>query len=349
MDSIEVAKMGEPVLAPEKISKRKLVKWLIALLILGIAGIIGYRYWRHEQLYASTDDAYLNAHTIEVAAQVFGPVVRVYVRDNQLVHTGDPLFDIDPAPYQLALAKAQAQLQLAEQAVSQQTAAVATAQAQVAQRQAELQNAQSNYARTRQLVAQRFLSSQAGEAARTQAETAVAALKAAQASLEQARSALGDTGDKNASVQAAQVAVKQALLDLQRTHVIAPAQGNIANLGLRPGDTVQPGIPLFVIIGNQEYWVDANFKETELQHIRSGLPATVYVDMYPDHPFHGVVESISGGSGTAFSLLPPQNATGNWVKVTQRVPVRVRLTNPDQGYPLRIGTTATVEVRVAES
>src|SRR4051794_40410525 len=102
MDSIEIAKMGEPVLAPEKVSKRKLVKWLIALLILGITGIIGYRYWRHSQLYVSTDDAYLNAHTIQVAAQVFGPVVRVYVRDNQLVHTGDPLFDIDPAPYQLA-------------------------------------------------------------------------------------------------------------------------------------------------------------------------------------------------------------------------------------------------------
>lgn len=343
----EVAKNREPIRPPEQVSKRKLVKWIIALLILAIAGIAGYRYWRHGQLYASTDDAYLNANIVEIAAQVAGPVIRVDVRENQLVHVGDPLFDIDPAPYRLALEKAQAQLQLAEQSVSQQLAAIATAEAQVGQRQAELRNAQSNYARARQLVTQRFLSPQAAETARTQMETAVAMLKAAQANLEQARSALGQAGDKNANVQAAQAAVRQAQLDLERTHVTAPAQGNIANLSLRPGSTVQPGVPLFSIISNQEYWVDANFKETELERIHRGQPVRIEVDMYPDHPFDGVVESISGGSGTAFSLLPPQNATGNWVKVTQRVPVRIRFTNPDPRYPLRVGTTATVEVRVA--
>jgi membrane fusion protein, multidrug efflux system len=104
-------------------------------------------------------------------------------------------------------------------------------------------------------------------------------------------------------------------------------------------------VPLFVLIGEQEFWVDANFTETELKRVRPGQEATVKLDMYPDRPFHGVVESVSGGAGTAFSLLPPQNATGNWVKVTQRVPVRIRITDPDPNRPLRIGTTATVEVR----
>jgi membrane fusion protein (multidrug efflux system) len=328
-------------------SWRKLSKWLLALALLLAAGLFGWRYWQHSRLFESTDDAYLNAHTVEVSAQVSGPVVAVHVRDNAQVAAGAPLFDIDPAPFQLALARAQAQLQLARQAVAEQGAAVATAQAQVEQRAAELRNAQSADARNRKLVAQRFLSPQTGEASRTQVQTATAALKAAQASLEQATSALGQGGERNASVQAAEVAVRQAQLDLDRTQVRAPGSGTVANFSLRPGDSVQAGVPVFSIISDQEYWADANFKETQLARIHPGQAADIYVDMYPDHPFHGVVESISGGAGTAFSLLPPQNATGNWVKVTQRVPVRVRFANPERAYPLRIGTTATVEVRVA--
>src|SRR5262249_23630090 len=126
--------------------------------------------------------------------------------------------------------------------------------------------------------------------------------------------------------------------------VKAPTSGLVANLSLRPGNTVAPGAPLFSIVGNEEYWVDANFKETELAKVRPGQKARVVVDMYPKHPFEGVVESVSAGSGAAFSLLPPQNATGNWVKVTQRVPVRVRVVDTDPNFPLRIGTTATVRV-----
>jgi len=332
-----------------KLSVRKLSKWLLIGIAVIAVALFGYRYWRHSQLYVSTDNAYVNANIVEVAAQISGPVTHVYVRDNQQVKPGDPLFDIDPEPYRAALEKAQAQLRLAEQAVSQQNAAVQAAEAQVAQRRAELQNARSNNARDQRLVRQGFISRQGSEAARTQEATAVAALQAAQANLEQARSALGETGEHNANVQAAQAAVEQARIDLERTHVTSPTQGYIANLSLRPGNTVQPGTPLFSIIGNQEFWVDANFKETELERVRIGAQGTVTVDMYPDHPFHGVVESVSGGSGTAFSLLPPQNATGNWVKVTQRVPVRVRITDPDSRYPLRVGTTATVELETRDA
>lgn len=336
----------KPLVHKERLAKRKLIKWLVITLVLLTATVFGYRYWRHSELYVSTDNAYLNANTVEIAAQVGGNVTRVYVRDNQAVKAGDPLFEIDPQPYRIALEKAQAQLQLAQQSVSQQQSAVAAAEAQVSQRKAELQNALSNNRREQQLVKQGFLSKQGSEAARTQAATAEAALHAAEANLEQARSALGNSGEQNANVQAAQAAVNQAKLDLEHTHVTAPTQGVIANLSLRPGNNVQPGTPLFALISNQEYWADANFKETELERIRVSEKATVTVDMYPDHPFHGVVESVSGGAGTAFSLLPPQNATGNWVKVTQRVPVRVRITDPDPAYPLRIGTTATVEVAV---
>jgi membrane fusion protein (multidrug efflux system) len=346
IDQKGAARSQERARNGQRISRRKLVKWLLIALALIVAAFFGYRYWHHGQLYASTDNAYVNANTVEIAAQISGAVVAVAVKDNQAVRAGDLLFEIDPQPYRLALEKAQAQLHLAEQSVSQQSAAVDAAQAQVRQREAELRNAQSNDARTQRLVRQGFLSKQGAETARTQLATAQAALQAARANLEQAKSALGATGSNNASVQAAQAAVNQARLDLQHTRVAAPTDGKVANLTLRPGNTVQPGVPLFALIGSQEYWVDANFKETELERIRPGQSATITVDMYPDHPFEGVVESVSGGSGTAFSLLPPQNATGNWVKVTQRVPVRVRFRNPDPAHPLRIGTTASVEIAV---
>jgi len=333
----------------ERLSVKKLIKWILILAVLVAAAFFGYRYWHHSQLYASTDDAYVNADTVEISAQIPGQVTRVYVKNNQQVQAGDPLFDIDPRPYQVALEKAQAQLRLARQSVAQQRAAVAAAEAQVKQREAELHNARSNNRRTQQLVRQGFLSKQGSETASTALATAQATLHAAQANLEQARSALGKSGDDNAAIQAAQAAVDQARLDLQHTRVTSPTTGNVANLSLRPGNTVQPGVALFSVISSHEYWVDANFKETELNRIRPGQMATITVDMYPDHPFRGEVESVSGGSGTAFSLLPPQNATGNWVKVTQRVPVRVRFVDPDPRFPLRIGTTATVEVSVSPS
>ena len=330
--------------APARASRGKVLRLaLVALALSGIA-VGGFLYWRHTLHFASTDNAYVNANTVDVAAQVAGQVIAVHVQDQQAVKAGDLLFAIDPRSYQAALAKAEAQLALARQNEQQQTAAIAAARAQLAEREAELVNAKSNDWRTQQLVAGGFYSKQGGVTARTQAQQAQAAVRAAQANVAQAESALGQAGEANASVQAAEASVAQARLDLERTEVRAPVTGVVANLTLRPGNTVTPGTPLFSVVGSDVFWVDANFKETELARIRAGQPATITVDMYPRHPFSGVVESVSAGSGTAFSLLPPQNATGNWVKVTQRVPVRVRVTDPDPQFPLRIGTTAKVEV-----
>jgi membrane fusion protein (multidrug efflux system) len=169
-------------------------------------------------------------------------------------------------------------------------------------------------------------------------------VKAAEADVARARSALGRGGEDNAQVQAAAAAVKQAELDLQRTHMVSPTAGTVANFTLRPGNTVNPNVPLFVVISNQDYWIDANFKETQLKDIRPGQKVEITSDVYPDRVFHGTVQSVSGGSGAAFSLLPPQNATGNWVKVAQRVPVRITVDDPDPAFPLRVGATATVTV-----
>jgi membrane fusion protein (multidrug efflux system) len=337
-----------PQIPPAKTGRaprRRHLKWLVAAVIVVAAAVAGFRYWQDASRYVSTDNGYVQANQAEIASQVSGPVTKVYVTDQQTVKANDPLFDIDPINYELALAKARAQLEIARQGVSQESAGVSSAEAVLAQRRAEAANARGTYNRNQELMRSGFLSPQGIENARTQLASADAAVKAAEAGVAQARSALGRGGEQNAAVQAAAAAVKQAETDLARTHVTSPANGIVANLSLQPGNTVQPGVPLFVVINDREYWVDANFKETELKEIRPGQKATIQSDMYPDHPFHGVVQSVSGGSGTAFSLLPAQNATGNWVKVTQRVPVRIKVEDPDPQHPLRIGTTASVKVR----
>ena len=334
--------------APARRARRpggKQLKWLIAAIVLVVAAFFGFRYWQEARLYESTDNAYVGANQAEITAQVSGNVVRVYVRDQQHVKAGEPLFDIDPRTYELAVESARAQLALAHQGVSQESASVSSAEAVFAQRRAQAQNAQSTWERNQQLVKSGFISPQAAEMSRTQLTTAQAAVKAAQAEVEKARSALGASGERNAAIQAATAALDQAELNLHRTHVVSPTTGVVGNFTLQPGNMVQPGVPLFVVISTDEYWVDANFKETQLKAIHPGEKALVETDMYPDHVFHGIVQSVAGGSGAAFSLLPPQNATGNWVKVTQRVPVRVKIEDPDPRHPLRIGTSATVRVR----
>ena len=261
-------------------------------------------YWYYQRGSISTNNAYVGAHIVQIAAQVSGPVTQVYVSDNQAVTKDAPLFAIDPESFRLAVARTEAQL---------------------LQHRAELKLAKTNAKRTESLVLKKYLSPQAGDDAATAVKTAQAAYLGAKASYEQAK------------------------LDLAHTTVTAPVAGTVANLSLRPGTIVQASAPLFALIGADQFWIDANFKETELEQIRHDDIAEIHVDSYPHHVFHGKVESVSGGSGTAFSLLPAENATGNWVKVTQRVPVRIMVTDPDPKYPLRIGTSAEVTVRLTKS
>jgi membrane fusion protein (multidrug efflux system) len=175
-------------------------------------------------------------------------------------------------------------------------------------------------------------------------KAAAAQLAVARARLNQARLALGRAGDQNERIREAEAALKQAQLDLAHTHVTAACDGQIAELTLQPGSTARAGNPLFALVCTDKFWIAANFKETQLERIKAGQSATIEIDMYPGHRFEGRVETISRASGVAFSLLPPQNATGNWVKVTQRVPVRIAVTSTDADYPLRVGTSATVTI-----
>ncbi|MGE0387471.1 MAG: HlyD family efflux transporter periplasmic adaptor subunit [Gammaproteobacteria bacterium] len=321
-----------------------LARWLVMAAVLVAAAVYGHRYWLYAQRYEKTENAYVGADTVEIAAEVSGPIAAIHVRTNQAVRRGDPLFEIDPDRFRIALEHAQAELEMVRQHLQETDASVAAAQATVLERQAQLRNARAVHARNTALVGRKLLSAQDAENSATSVSTAQAAVAAAQARLREAQVALGRSGDDNASVRAALADIARARLDLDNTRIASPTTGVVGSLKISRGQIVDAKKALFVIINSEKYWVDANFKETQIEHMHVGQKARVVLDAYPDHPFEGVIDSMSGGAGTAFSLLPPQNATGNWVKVTQRVPVRVRILKPDPRLPLRIGTTATVTI-----
>jgi membrane fusion protein, multidrug efflux system len=320
-------------------------KKTIAIAILIIALLGGSVYVYFSSRVRSTENAYLNADVVPVASLVAGRVVGVYVTDNQHVHKGDVLFDVDPEPFRIALEHAEADLAQAMQSARQDTAEVAATRAQVEQTEIDLGNARTSYKRAKELVAQHFLSQQGADDALTKVQALQASLDEARAKLNKARSVPAKSQNR-ADVLRAQAEIAQAKLNLQYAHVVATQDGQISNLSLTPGSLVSVGTPLFALIAENSYHIDANFKETELPGIKPGQSVDIDIDMYPDHHFHGTVESLSGGTGTAFSLLPAQNATGNWVKITQRVPVRIKLDPPGADYPLRIGATATVTIHI---
>ncbi|WP_323716684.1 HlyD family secretion protein [Paracoccus aminovorans] len=322
---------------------RKLVV-IGALAIAAGAGM--WFWWQHSARYPSTDDAYLTANIVTVAPQVGGRVVQVDVAENQHVAAGAALFTIDDTELRAQVAAAQAQLDIAMQGSGASHAGVAQAEAQLASARAARSNAQLSYDRQAALFAKGDVAKAARDQAQTALDQAVAGVAAAEAALKAAQDQFGQGGSDNASVRAAQAALDQAKLALGYSRVTAPATGWVSNISLRPGQVVSAGQALFSLVEDQGWWVQANFKETDLDRIRPGQPATIRIDMYPGVKLKGHVQSIGAGSGASFSLLPPENASGNWVKVTQRFPVRVVLDErpADPAFQLRTGASTTVTV-----
>lgn len=290
--------------ALQRITQSKNFKKIVMISFFALSGLTWLGMSLYGHFYVNTEDAYVNAHVVQITPRITGKVVNLHVTNNQYVKKGDPLFDIDLEPYQVSVDAAQAEYALAS---------------------AELDNATKREERTSALVTKKYLSPQEGD------------------------NALADYRVALARVSSAKAQLAQANLNLSYTHITAPVSGWVTNVTLRTGDIVPANQSQFALISDEEFWVDANFKETEIGRIRAGQIAKIESDMYPHHPFKGVVESISGGAGAAFSLLPPQNATGNWVKVTQRVPVRIRVIDPSKQFPLRIGTSASVTVHLTNT
>lgn len=329
-----------------KIAFRLSTRTLAAFGVI-VAAIAGAWYWHESAQRQETDNAYVNARIVQVSSLVMGQVVSVPVRENQYVHKGDVLFEIDRRPFEAALAEADGKLRQAEQGTRQDQSDLLAAKADAARQAADLANAESNLRRTSELVRQNFMSKQADDDAQARVNSAQAGVAAALAHVEKARAALTTSGGTTPAVRVAEAEVETARLDLEHAVMRAPEEGWITRFDLTPGTVVTPGNPLFAIVVGHSFWVDANFKETELAGVVPGRPATIVVDMYPKHTFHGTVQSLAGGTGAAFSLLPAQNANGNWVKVAQRIPVKISIADPDPNYPLRVGATATVIVSIA--
>ncbi|MGR5211042.1 HlyD family secretion protein [Vibrio rotiferianus] len=330
-------------IAKKSSSKSKLTK-ILFLLVCAIAFGAMYWSWQYSDSHPSTEDAYVRAKILSVAPQVKGQVVSVEARDFQVINKGDLLLKIDSRPYLLAVKQAKAAYQLAVQqhdvADKQVTEAVAGLDAS----RSNLTEAQLEYKRTNSLVKRKLASDQDLDTAKNKLANAQAGLEQARATVEKAIANRGEEGAEAAVVQQAAAQLAQAELNLSYTDITSPVDGIAGEISTHVGSVVGIGQTLFPVIIKDSYWVRANFKETDLTHIKAGMHAQVVIDMYPDVVWDAKVEQLSPASGTSFSLMPPENATGNWVKIKQRFPVRLTLEVPKGAPQLRVGASSEVTV-----
>jgi membrane fusion protein (multidrug efflux system) len=320
-----------------------------------IAG--GVSWWREARQWVTTDDAFIDAHMVLVAPQMGGRVARVPVGDNERVAAGQLLVALDPAEYQAKLDEAVANRAAAAgslaQAKAQRAALIASAEemrAEVGVAEANAAHAASQLQRTQSLVERQFASRQQLDNdlanARGTASTLIASQKKLAAATAQLEVAASQIATAKANLESAAAHEEEARLDLGFTRVSAPETGRIAHKNVAAGDYVQVGQNLMALVP-LDVWVTANFKETQLDRIRIGQPVEIRIDSYPDKVFRGHVDSFAAGSGAAFSLLPPENATGNFVKVVQRVPVKIVFdAPPDPHIPLGPGMSVVPSVKV---
>jgi len=327
-------------------------------LMAGLAGAVllcaaGAAYWSFAASgYVSTDNAYVGASVAQISSQVAGPLLSVAVEDTQAVRKGEVLATIDPSDAKLAVARAEADYRRTLQRVSQYYAQRAGAAATVQARLTDVARTGEDYARRERLAESGAISREQLSTARTAADAAQANLVAARESLvAQADLVKGVTVETHPETVAARVALDKARLDLSRTVIRAPINGIVAQRRAQIGQTVQPGQMLMTVTPIAKVYVDANFKEGQLADVRVGQPVELTSDLYGgDVVYHGKVAGMGGGTGSAFAVIPAQNATGNWIKVVQRVPVRIALDSKEvTAHPLRVGLsmTATIDVRHA--
>jgi membrane fusion protein (multidrug efflux system) len=333
-----------PVLAPVG---------MIALLLATAAGSL---YWDHTSHFESTDDAFIAARQFAIAPKVAGYITAVPVTDNQHVNKGDVIAQIDQRDFRTALAQAQAQVAGAEAGIhnidaqiAAQDAQIGANQAQVAQAQANMELARVTWGRDQPLVKQGWATAQQGttdvqtlKAQQSAVDSAQAALKVAQRQIDTLRA---QRASAEASLAQAQAQLDQAKLNLSYTTVTADQPGRVVNLSGAVGQYAQAGTNLTMFVPD-EIWVVANYKETQLDRMRPGQPVEIEIDAYPERAFHGHLDSVQPGSGPAFSLLPPENATGNYVKIVQRVPVKLILDNPPTDVSLGPGMSVVPTARV---
>jgi membrane fusion protein (multidrug efflux system) len=314
-----------------------------------VVAAFGAAMYLAEEPYVSTDDAFVRAAKVTVNARVAGQAVEIAVRDNQRVRQGQVLFRIDPEAYQIAVDQAEARLGSARLQID-------SLKATYRQQQAELQSARESaafdereYDRKKALVVSDFTPRAVFERAETNFKVARQHIASIEQQIANTVVSLdGDpdiANDRHPTVRAAKAQLDRARLDLSYATVTAPDDGVVTKVDdLQIGGFVNPGAPVFSLLSSKRIWIEANFRETGLTHMRPGQEATIDVDAYPDRKFNAHIVSMSPGTGSDFSVLPPENATGNWVKVVQRLPVRLELDEVDPNRPLFSGISVTARV-----
>jgi membrane fusion protein (multidrug efflux system) len=328
--------------------RRVLLIVTAAFVVMALAALLWWKFVLSVR--ETTTDAYVAGHQVTISAQVPGTIIAVLAEDTQLVHAGDVLVRLDPADAETNLQRARSALAAAVRAVRTQGAAAAQSDALVVTRRSELANAEATLARREPLAAEHAVSNEELADARTAVARARAALVEAEAQARGAHAAVDDVAvPDNPAVLQARAAFREAWINAHRNTIIAPVGGRVAQRSAQVGRRVQPGDALMTVVPEDQLWVEANFKETQLRHLQIGQAARVIADVYGGGVvFHGRVAGLSAGTGAAFALLPPQNASGNWIKVIQRVPVRIAL-DPRElaAHPLRIGLSTEVNVDIA--
>ena len=297
--------------------------------------------------YVSTDNAYMKSDDGIVSAQISGPIVEVAVRENQPVAQGDVLFKVDDEPFRVKMQQVDAELGAVRDYVEGIRASYRQKLSQLELDKTNAVYQKRDYERLQALASKQLASQQAVDDARQKSDVANQTVVVSERSLDQVRAQLGGDADKPLTEQAAYLALKAmrdtAVLDLERTVVRAKLDGVASKVPV-VGQYVAPGTPIMSVVSNQEKWIEANFKETDLTHVVVGQRVTIKLDTYPDREWHGRVQSISQATGAEFSVIPAQNATGNWVKVTQRIPVRISIDMRSGDPELRVGMSADVSI-----
>src|SRR6059036_912124 len=327
------ARPARPAPAAKPGGNKRTVFIVMGVVLLGLAAV-GVRRWIYGFSHVSTDNAQVDGHIVPILPKVGGYVLEVRTDENRSAKAGDTLVVLDDRDYKARLAQAEADLAVALAGVSNR-ARVGQAEAQVAQAQANAEKAHADLDRIKPLAEKDIVPKQALDAAEAAARAADAALAAAQAAL------LG----ADARVGAARAARDQAALNLSYTRITAPAEGVVSKKTVELGQLVQAGQPLMSVVPLEDVWITANLKETQIEAVKPGEPVDFTVDAYPGLHFRGHVESLSPATGARFSLLPPDNATGNFTNVVQRVPVRIRPDKPDPAHPLRPGMSVVVTIQ----
>ncbi len=331
---------------PKQVAQKGKRRFL--LFVIPVVAVLAATYiYLHGDRYVETDNAFIQNDKTPITAEVSGTIQTLNVKENQWVKQGDLLFSVDPTPFNVAVAQAQAQLEQVRIDLLSQKAAYEEKQAQIEQAENTLAYNQRDEKRQADLLKQHYISDSQYDASSQTTKTSQLEINTLRKDLRRLQESLG--GDvtrpveEHPSYKSAQAALEQARIDLKHVNVYAPANGIVTNVP-NHGEYVSTGAVAMVVIGNESPWIEANFPEKDMTYMHAGQAVEIEVDAYPDITWHGIVDSISPATGSEFSVIPAENATGNWVKVTQRVPVRIHIEQDPNGPLLRSGLSTTVTV-----